>query len=260
MAKSEKPAAAQRKQKPGAPGAARKRANQPTRTRHGSNQHTPGKVENMTPLRWERYLANIANGMSHRDASHAVKLTMQTVEAYLISNVAAASQLRDAKLLWNRREWSLEDIELVLANVAMGKTMKQAFDAAGIPRERVASMYQLLLRDKALRKWYDEARELATESMADDVVDIADSTHNDRNDDGKIDHEVINRDRLRVQTRQWLMGKFVPKRFGDNKHVHHEGELNINHAAVLSGGRRRIEQLHAQRKGVTIDGEAEAVN
>ena len=213
----------------------------------------------MTEKRWTDYLAAIANGTPHREASHAVGLTMQTVEAYLISNVAAASQLRDAKVLWNRREWSLEDIEAVLSSVACGKTMKQSFDAAGIPRERVASLYRLLLTDKALRKWYDEARELATESMADDVIDIADSTHNDRDDDGKIDHEVINRDRLRVQTRQWLMGKFVPKRFGDNKHVHHEGELNINHAAVLSGGRRRLEQLHAKRNGTTIEGEAEAV-
>jgi hypothetical protein len=211
-------------------------------------------------------LAAIANGTPHREASHSVGLTMQTVEAYLISNVSAASQLQEAKVLWNRREWSLEDIESVLTQIAIGKTIKQAFDECGIDRNRVGSLYQLLLRDKALRKWYDEARELATESMADDVIDIADSTHNDRNDDGKIDHEVINRDRLRVQTRQWLMGKFVPKRFGefvpkrfgDNKHVHHEGELNINHAAVLSGGRRRIEQLHAKRKGVTIEGEAEA--
>ena len=258
MAKSEKPAAARRTNGSGKRvaahgmsqpvGSRRKRKNQPRRDE-----------AKMTEKRWTDYLAAIANGTPHREASHAVGLTMQTVEAYLISNVAAAGQLRDAKVLWNRREWSLEDIETVLSSVACGKTMKQAFDAAGIPRERVASLYRLLLTDKALRKWYDEARELATESMADDVIDIADSTHNDRDDDGKIDHEVINRDRLRVQTRQWLMGKFVPKRFGDSKHHIHEGELNINHAAVLSGGRRRIEQLHAKRRGATIEGEAEAV-
>lgn len=251
MAKAEKPAAARRtRQKVGNNplGAKRKRKNQPV----------PTGDAKMTQKRWTDYLAAIANGTPHREASHSIGLTMQTVEAYLISNVSAASQLQEAKVLWNRREWSLEDIESVLTQIAIGKTIKQAFDECGIDRNRVGSLYQLLLRDKALRKWYDEARELATESMADDVIDIADSTHNDRNDDGKIDHEVINRDRLRVQTRQWLMGKFVPKRFGDNKHVHHEGELNINHAAVLSGGRRRIEQLHAKRKGVTIEGEAEA--
>ncbi len=259
MAKSEKPAAARRTNGSGKRVASHGMSQPVGSRRKRKNQPVVKDTAKMTEKRWTDYLAAIANGTPHREASHAVGLTMQTVEAYLISNVAAANQLRESKLLWNRREWSLEDIENLLAQVAMGRTMRQAFREVGIPRERIASLYQLLLRDKALRKWYDEARELATESMADEVIDIADSTHNDRDDDGKIDHEVINRDRLRVQTRQWLMGKFVPKRFGDNKHVHHEGELNINHAAVLSGGRRRLEQLHAKRNGTTIEGEAEAV-
>jgi hypothetical protein len=118
-----------------------------------------------------------------------------------------------------------------------------------------------LLQDKALRKWYDEARELQAESYSDDIIDISDETMNDFDDEGKVNHEVINRSRLRVDSRKWLSGKWAPRRFGDTKHHLHEGDLNINHAAVLSGGRKRLEKLHAKRKGQTIDGEVtEVVN
>jgi hypothetical protein len=234
------------------------RAKGAKRKRAAQAKPTPGGGK-MTDKRWTDYLAGIANGLSHRDASHAVGLTMVTVDAYLISNVAAAGQLRDAKVLWNRREWPIEQIEEVLVQISIGKTIRQAFDAVGIERKRVASLYRLLLQDKALRKWYDEAREMQAESYADEIIDIADMTHNDRDEDGKIDHEVINRDRLRVDTRKWLSGKWNVRRFGDTKHHLHEGELNINHAAVLSGGRKRIEQLHARRKGQTVEGESEVV-
>lgn len=234
------------------PGAHKKRANQPLKTPNGGN---------VTAKRWTDYLANVANGMSHRDAAHGVGLTMQTVDAYLISNVAAAGQLRDAKMLWNRREWPMEQIEHVLQQIATGNTVRQAFDACGIDRARIGSLYRLLLQDKALRKWYDEARELQAESYADDIIDIADTTHSDRDEEGKINHEVINRDRLRVDTRKWLSAKWAPRRYGDTKHVHHEGDINVNHAAILSGGRRRIEQLHAKRKGIDIEGETvEVIN
>lgn len=262
MAKSEKPT---RSKVPTRPDSVRKgsgfRKNQPSAKPRAANQHASTEVQRgkMTEKRWQDYLANVANGMPHRDAAHAVKLTMQTVDAYLISNIAAAGQLHDAKVLWNRRDWPLEKIEDVLLQISLGKTIKQAFDECGIERSRVASLYRIFLTDKSIRKWYDDARALWAEAMADEAMEISDATHNDRNEDGKIDHEVINRDRLRVDTRKFLMGKFAVRRFGDTKHHVHEGDINVNHAAVLSGGRKRIEQLHARRSGKTIEGEATPV-
>ena len=252
MAKAEKPGYHSGKGSPRSSqkGALRKRRNQPT--------PAPGSGK-MTEKRWTDYLANVANGHTHAEAAHGVKLTMQTVDAYLIANVAAAGQLREAKLLWNRREWPLEQIEEVLVHISLGKTIRQAFDDCGIDRQRTASLYRLFLQDKAIRHWYDDARSLATEAMADDIMDISDSRDYDRDEGGKINHEVINSDRLRVDTRKFLMGKFVPRRFGDTKHHLHEGELNINHAAVLTGGRKRIEKLHAERKGTTIEAETQEV-
>jgi hypothetical protein len=184
---------------------------------------------------------------------------VRTIDAYLISNVAAAGQLRDARLIWNRRDWPLDQIEGVLARIALGRTVRQAFDDCDIPRERLGSLYRVFLYDKAVRRMYDEAREMQAESYADDIIDISDSTHSDRDEDGKINHEVINRDRLRVDSRKWLSGKWHHKRFGDLKQVEHTGDLNINHAAVLSGGRKRLEKLAQKRKGATVDHDSQTV-
>ena len=219
----------------------------------------PGKVglvnekENMTALRWQTVIEATANGATIREAAKQAKISTRTIDSFLISNVAASGQLRDAKQLWNRREWPMEKIEDVLQHVALGKTVRQAFDKAGIERKLLAPLYQILLRDKAIRSLYDEARELAAESMADEIIDISDERSTDRDEDGKIQHEVINRDRLRVDTRKFLMGRFVPKRFGDNKHIHHEGNVELNHAAILTGGRKRLEKLAEKRKGSTIE-------
>lgn len=213
----------------------------------------------MTPLRWQTVIESIANGLAPKDAARAANISVRTVDAFLISNVSAAGQLRDARMIWNRREWPMDQLDDVLAGVALGKTVKQAFDGAGIPRARLGSLYRVLLKDKAVRKLYDEARELQAECLADDIIDISDGSGLDRDEDGKINHEVINRDRLRVDSRKWLSGKWNLKRFGDLKQIEHTGDLNVNHAAVLSGGRKRLEKLNAERKGTTVEHETEVV-
>jgi hypothetical protein len=70
---------------------------------------------------------------------------------------------------------------------------------------------------------YVRARERQAETWADEIIDIADDSAADtiHTDHGqKADNEWINRSKLRVQTRQWLMGKAAPKQFGDK--VSHE--------------------------------------
>lgn len=212
--------------------------------------------QRMTELRWQTIIERIANGDDTKAAAKAASISVRTIDAFLISNVSAAGQLRDARLIWNRREWPMDEIENVLARLAVGRTVRQAFDDVGIPRERLGSLYRVFLYDKAVRSMYDEARQMQAESFADDIIDISDSTHKDRDEDGKIDHEVINRDRLRVDSRKWLSGKWHVKRFGDLKQVSIDGNLEINHAAILTGGRKRLEQLAATRKGNTIENDS----
>jgi hypothetical protein len=217
------------------------------------------RTENMTEKRWQTIINAIANGVHRKDACKEANISPMTLDAFLISNVAASNQLREAHLVYTRRQWPIDLIEAVLQGIAAGKTLKQSALDCDVPEEKHGSLNLILLKDAAIRKMYDEARELQAESFLDEIVDISDDTKNDRLANGKGDHELVNRSRLRVDTRKFAMGAMVKRRFGDYKAVEHSGELNINHAAVLTGGRKRLEQLHQKRKGATIDNETGAV-
>ena len=63
--------------------------------------------------------------------------------------------------------------------------------------------------------YYANARVIGYEMLADKIRDIADDGSNDMLANGKIDHENINRSRLRVDVYRWLLSKALPKVYSD---------------------------------------------
>ncbi len=76
------------------------------------------------------------------------------------------------------------------------------------------------------RERYVYAREMQADALFDQALEIADDASGDwtEDKDGKkvVDHENIQRSRLRVDTRKWAAGKMAPKRYGDK--LQHTGE------------------------------------
>ena len=66
---------------------------------------------------------------------------------------------------------------------------------------------------------YAHAKQLQIEALVDEILEIADNSIDDYVDsaEGKmiIDHEHIQRAKLRIDTRKWLASKLVPKIYGD---------------------------------------------
>lgn len=70
---------------------------------------------------------------------------------------------------------------------------------------------------------YARARDIGLEIMADELIEIADDGTNDwverRKQDGttetSFDQEHVQRSRVRVDTRKWLLSKRLPKVYGD---------------------------------------------
>ena len=206
-------------------------------------------VESMTPLCWQSVIEATAHGKNRKEAAKEAGISKRTVDAYLISNISAYSQLREARLLHLRREWPSERVEEFLILIARGRTMERAADKMDMGKKSLGQLYSLCLNDTVYRKMYDEAREMQAETFVDDILNISDDSDNDRQENGKINHEVVNRSKIRIEARKWIMGAMVHKRFGDRKQLEHSGEINLNHAALLSGGRRRLEKLNEERKG-----------
>ncbi len=66
------------------------------------------------------------------------------------------------------------------------------------------------------RDQYAHAREMQADALFDEALEIADDATGDWATDAKgnkvLDHEHVQRSRLRVDTRKWAAGKLAPKR------------------------------------------------
>jgi hypothetical protein len=75
---------------------------------------------------------------------------------------------------------------------------------------------------------YTRAREIQAMSIADELLEIADDARNDwmqrpgRSDDDpgwQLNSEHVQRSRVRIDTRKWLLSKMLPKVYGDKTEV-----------------------------------------
>ena len=85
--------------------------------------------------------------------------------------------------------------------------------------------YRWLLAHDDLRQLYARARESQMELMAAQILEIADDSSQDTIETPKgarINREWVERTRLRVDTRKWLMSKLAPRKYGER--ITHAGD------------------------------------
>jgi hypothetical protein len=86
-----------------------------------------------------------------------------------------------------------------------GETLNAICKSEDMPTESTVRLWAS--EDTPFAAKYARARELGYQKMADDLVDIADESGDP------------NRNRLRVDTRKWLLSKALPKIYGDRLEV-----------------------------------------
>ena len=116
----------------------------------------------------------------------------------------------------------------ICAKLAQGMTLREICRADDMPPESTVRLWALEDRD-GFSAQYTRAREIGYHAMADEILDIADDGLNDwmeRNGDdneGWVSNgEHLQRSRLRVDTRKWLLSKTLPKIYGDKLALDHE--------------------------------------
>ena len=106
----------------------------------------------------------------------------------------------------------------VCSLVSEGQTAREACRTVGVPMETFRRWVASNPPD-GLSGRFARARLDLLEHWADDIVSISDDRTGDVyiDEDGKkrVDHENINRSRLRVDTRKWLLSKLLPGQYGD---------------------------------------------
>lgn len=114
--------------------------------------------------------------------------------------------------------------------VADGETIRQIARDEHMPH--AATIYRELGRPGSFCDQYAKAKEAQLTRWEDELIEIADDGSNDwvkrEVDGGRLtvvaDTDHMNRSRLRVDTRKWVMSKRAPKKYGDRVTNEHTGK------------------------------------
>ena len=106
---------------------------------------------------------------------------------------------------------------LICERLMNGERLTAICREDGMPHR--VTVFRWLTKHPEFAAAYREARLIAWEVMAEDLLDIADDGTNDWTTDGRgnpmLDHEHVQRSRLRVDTRKWVLAKVLPRRWGE---------------------------------------------
>ena len=111
--------------------------------------------------------------------------------------------------------------EAICERLASGHSLREICRAEDMPH--ISTVFRWMEANEGFRERYARAREAQAHNMADELLEIADDARNDWMDrakeDGTVDtvlnSEHVQRSRLRVDSRKWLLSKMLPKVYGD---------------------------------------------
>ena len=159
-------------------------------------------------------------------------------------------------------DFSTEVEARICQELSEGKTLREVCRADEMPTE-AAVRKRALADPEGFGSQYAKAREIGYQSMADELLEIADDGTNDwmerQNGDGTTyeveNREVLNRSRLRVDTRKWLLSKALPKIYGDKITTEHSGPnggpIETANVTDIEAARRIAFFLESATKGKT---------
>lgn len=117
--------------------------------------------------------------------------------------------------------FSQELFDDICTHISEGRSLRSICAQSNMPS--TAAFMKWLNKDPALVEQYARAMESRGEHMFEDMLTIADNTEKDIIvlEDGReiVDHNVVSRDKLRIDTRKWILSRMNPKKYGDSSKV-----------------------------------------
>lgn len=135
--------------------------------------------------------------------------------------------------------YTQEVADAICAELALGYSIRTVCKPDEMPA--VKTIFNWFRTQPEFLQQYTRAKQEAADAMAEDILDIADDATNDymlrMGKDGEesyqLNGEHLQRSKLRVDTRKFLMAKMKPKKYGDKIDVTTDGE-KVNSFAGLS--------------------------
>ena len=137
----------------------------------------------------------------------------------------------------------------VLEQMASGRTIRQTLkdDPRGYESGRYITWIK---QDPERTARYEHAQLLYAEQLASEIIGIADGESSESGTAYPIPSDT-SRDKLRIESRKWLMGVYNRKRYGDVKQLNIAGNISVTDA--LAAANSRLEHLSRVIEGELVD-------
>lgn len=124
-------------------------------------------------------------------------------------------------------EYTEDMADAICERIALGESLRAICRDESMPA--MSTVFKWLTQQESFAEQYAHAREEQAETLADEIVAIADEEctmvradkHGAKDDDGEGNVEVVfdatavARNRLRIDARKWVASKLKPKKYGD---------------------------------------------
>jgi hypothetical protein len=124
--------------------------------------------------------------------------------------------LKTMKTTGRPTKYSESLADTICARLAEGESMRRIARDESMPA--LSTLFLWLRKHNGFSEQYVMAKQESADAMFEEILDIADNGTNDfvETQGGyKTNSENIQRSRLRIDTRKWMMSKMKPKKYGD---------------------------------------------
>lgn len=125
---------------------------------------------------------------------------------------------------------------LILSEIEEGASLRSILRREEMPNKQ--TFFNWIYEDKEKVDQYARACELRSESIFEDILEIADETSGDKQytESGEvIDSEYVARSRIKIDARKWMLGKMNPKKYGDKIQQEVSGEITTTVISLGNG-------------------------
>ena len=120
----------------------------------------------------------------------------------------------------------------ILRRIATGETLTSICRDAHMPERETVYLWRE--QDEEFNSRFARARLIGHDAIADHTMAISDLPPA-YTADGKIDQGDVQNRKLQIWTRQQLLAKWDPKRYGDRQQVEHSGSIGLESLVAGEG-------------------------
>lgn len=116
-----------------------------------------------------------------------------------------------------------EIINAICDRISKGESLRSVLKDENMPA--ASNFFEWIDSKQEYQKQYARATELRAEYLFDEIDEIANHTSEDHTP--FTGGNVVQRDKLRIDAIKWKLSKMMPKKYGDQIKVEHDGSLQI---------------------------------